>query len=84
MICYLLAEYRIGTSPYTESALTVAKNNYGKLWIILGLRYVDKHKYKDKTKFGDWKIMEEYLENEAFLFILDIKQGHCHISIRSS
>ena len=66
MICYLLAEYRIGTSPYTESA------------------YVDKHKYKDKTKFGDWKIMEEYLENEAFLFILDIKQGHCHISIRSS
>ena len=41
-------------------------------------KQVDKHKYQDKTKFGDWKIMEEYLEKEGCLFKLDIKQGYHH------
>ena len=71
-------------SPYTVNPLTVAKNNYGKLWLFLGLRYVDKHKSKDKTKFGDWNIMEEYLEKEGFLFKLDIKQGYHCININEN
>ena len=62
----------------------MAKSNSGKFWLILDLRYVNKNAYKNKTKFDDWKIMEEDLGKEAFLFKFDIKQGYHHININEN
>ena len=66
------------------SPLTTAKSTSGKLPLILDLSYVNKHVYKDKTKFGNGKTMEEYLEKEDFLFRSDIKQEYHHIDINEN
>ena len=37
--------------------------------------------YKDKIKFDDWKVMEQFIQSGVFMFKLDIKQGYHHIDI---
>ena len=41
----------------------------GKKHLILDLRYVNMHHYKDKIKFNNWKCFENYLlANKGYLF----------------
>ena len=49
--------------------------------MILDLKYVNKHVFKDKMKFDDWKIMQDFLEPTDLLFKFDISQGYHHIDI---
>ena len=53
-----------------------------KKCLILDLRYVNTHVYKDKIKFEDWKCFEHYLEGKkGYLFKFDLKNGYHHIDI---
>ena len=67
--------------PYIVSPLTVAKNNHNKPRLILDLRYVNSFVYKDKIKFDDWRTMQDFVDNEGFLYKFDISQGYYHIDI---
>ena len=67
--------------PYVVNPLSVPENGSHKLRFILDLRYVNKHVFKDKIKFDDWKIMQDLLEPTDLLFKFDISQGYHHIDI---
>ena len=40
--------------------LSVSENLEDKKCLNLGLRYINRHLYKDKIKFDDWKILKNY------------------------
>lgn len=46
---------------------------------LLDLRHVNLHIRKEKIKFDDWKVMEDFIEQGGFMFKFDIKQGYHHI-----
>ena len=50
--------------PEVINPLSVSINSSGKKRLILDLRYVNGHVYKDKIKFEDWKYFEHYLEGK--------------------
>ena len=47
----------VETPPVVVNPLSVSSKN-GKERLILDLRHVNKHVYKQKIKFDDWKVME--------------------------
>ncbi len=66
--------------PYVVNPLSVSEK-CEKLRLILDLRLVNFHVYKDKIRFDDWKVMESYLDMGGFGFKFDITQGYHHIDI---
>jgi len=71
----------VKNKPYIVNPLSVAKNSCGKLRLILDLRYVNRHVFKETVKFDDWKCFEKYIEKNGFLYKFDLKQGYHHIDI---
>ena len=71
----------VKNAPYVVNPLSLSENGNQKLRLILDLRYVSKHVFKDKIKFDDWKIMQDFLEPTDLLFKFDISQGYHHIDI---
>ena len=71
----------VKNSPYLVNPLSVSENSSHKLQLILDLRYVNKHVFKDKIKFDNWKIMKDFLEPTDLLFKFDISQVYHHINI---
>ena len=67
--------------PRVVNPLSVSVQRNGKKRLILDLRHVNKHVYKDKIKFEDWKTMEDFVVKQGFMFKFDIKQGYHHIEI---
>ena len=67
--------------PHVGNPLSVSVQQNGKKRLILDLRHVNKHVYKDKIKFEDWKTMEDFVVKQGFMFKFDIKQGYHHIEI---
>ena len=66
--------------PKVVSPLSVSSNK-GKKRLILDLRYVNKHVWKDKVKFEDWKIFQRYLKKDGYVFTFDLKSGYHHVDI---
>ena len=68
--------------PEVINSLSFSLNSLGKKRLILDLRYVNTHVYKDKIKFEDWKCFEHYLEGkERYLLKFDLRNGYHHIDI---
>jgi len=65
--------------PHVVNPLSVAKRPSGKLRLILDLRYVNRHIFKEKIKFEDWTCFESYINLKGFLYKFDLKQGYHHI-----
>ena len=59
----------------------VTVQNSGKKRLVLDLRYVNKHIYKERIKFEDLRLMEQFLNPHDYMFKFDIKQGYHHIDI---
>ena len=57
---------------YIVSPLTVAKNSHNKPRLISRLRYINSFVYEDKIKFYDWRTMQDFVDNEGFLYKFDI------------
>ena len=50
--------------------------------MILDLRYVNNHLFKDKIIFDDWNSFQNYLEgNNGYLFKFDLKSEYHHVDI---
>lgn len=69
--------------PKVVNPLSVSTNSSGKKRLILDLRYINSHLYRDYTKFDDWKSVENYIEKESFTYKFDLKQGYHHVDIFS-
>ena len=67
--------------PHVVNPLSVTVQNSGKKRLILDLRYVNKHIYKERIKFGDLRLMEQFSNPHQYMFKFDIKQGYHHIDI---
>ena len=71
--------------PRIVNLLSVPIDSLGKKRLILDLRYVNMHLFKDKIKFDDWKCFENYLlANKGYLFKFDLKNGYRDIDIFDS
>ena len=63
--------------PEVINPISVSINSSGKKCLILDLRCVNIHVYKDKIKFEDWKCFGHYLGGkEGYLFKFDLKNGY--------
>ena len=68
-------------APLVVSPLSVSIRSSGKKRLILDLRYINSHLYKEYIKFDDWSAMENYLEEDSFAYKFDLKQGYHHVDI---
>ena len=68
--------------PKVINPLSVSENSAGKKRLILDLRYINEHLYKDKIKFDDWKCFENYLEHtDGYASEFDLKSGYHHVDV---
>ena len=57
--------------PHVVSLLSVLTNK-GKNRLILDLRYVNLHVWKEHVKFEDWKVFQNYLSKKEVFFPLTL------------
>jgi hypothetical protein len=62
------------------SPLSVSVNK-DKKRLILDLRYVNQHIYKQKIKFEDWRTAMNYFGKGKFFTKFDLKSGYRHLDI---
>lgn len=67
--------------PLVVSPLSVSVNSSGKKRLILDLRYLNQHVWKEKFKFEDWRVLRAYLTKGGFMFSFDLKSGYHHVGI---
>ena len=61
--------------------LSVSVQSSGKKRLILDLRYVNKHIFKQKFKFEDWRVTLDYFEKGCYFTKFDLKSGYHHLDI---
>ena len=66
-------------APHVINPLSVSTSTNGKKRLILDLRHVNKHVYKQSVRFDDWKVLNDFVEKQGFMFKFDIKQGYHHM-----
>ncbi len=67
--------------PDIVNPLSVSIQSSGKKRLILDLRYVNYHVWKEKIKFEDWSVATQYFRKDTFMFSFDLKSGYHHIDI---
>ena len=74
----------VKTRPHVINPLTVSTQKSGKKRLILDLREVNKHIWKNKIKFEDWRVALQYFEKNSFNFKFDLRSGYHHLDIAKS
>ena len=68
--------------PKVINTLSVSKNSARKKRLILDLRYINEHLYKDKIKINNWLYFENFLEHtDGYAFKFDLKSGYHHVDV---
>lgn len=67
--------------PFVVNPLTVSVNRNGKKRLVLDLRHVNLHVYKQKVKFEDLNCLKNFLKKGGFLINFDLKSGYHHLDI---
>ena len=67
--------------PYVVNPLTVSVQNNNKKRLILDLRNVNKHVWKQSIKYEDLRIALLYLENGYYMFKFDLKSAYHFVEI---
>ena len=71
----------VPVAPEIVNPLSVSVNRSGKKRLILDLRYVNKHLFKNKFKCEDIAVARELLGPSDFMFSFDLKSGYHHVDI---
>ena len=66
--------------PKVVNPLSVSTNK-GNKRLILNLSYVNNHLWKEKVKFEDRKVFQNYLSRDGYIFNFDLKSGYHHVDI---
>ena len=72
---------QVSSPPHVVNPLSVSIQSCGKKRLILDLRLVNKHIWKEKFKFEDVRNACVYLPFDHFMFKCDLKSGYHHIDI---
>ena len=72
---------KVNKKPSVVNPLTVSVNAKGKKRLVLDLRHVNPHIWREKIKFDDWKIAQLYITENCYMFGFDLKSGYHHIDI---
>jgi hypothetical protein len=67
--------------PDIVNPLSVSVQSSGKKRLILDLRHVYTHVWKQKVKFDDWRVALDYYTKGCFMFGFDLKSGYHHIEM---
>ena len=66
-------------SPGIINPLSVSNQKSGKKRLILDLRHINRHLFKNKFKCEDVSVAKEVLRPGDFMFSFDLKSGYHHI-----
>ena len=69
---------QVSSPPHVVNPLSVSIQSCGKKRLILALRHVNKHIWKEKFKFEDIRNACVYLPFDHFMFKFDLKSGYHH------
>lgn len=72
---------RCNNIPHVVNPLSVAVQNNGKKRLILDLRLVNKHLWKQSFKFEDLKVAISYLTKNCWLMKYDIHSAYHHLNV---
>ena len=61
--------------------LSVSVQSCGKKRLILDLRYVNQHIFKQRVKFEDWRVELDYSEKGGHFTKFDLKSGYHHLDV---
>ena len=61
------------------SPLSVSVQQTGKKRLILDLRYVNQHVYKQRVKFDDWRTAINFFGKGTYFTKFDLKSGYHHL-----
>ena len=67
--------------PTVINPLSVSVQPNGKKRLILDLRSVNLHLYKQKVVFDNINTVLQYLEKDDYMFSFDLKSGYHHVEI---
>ena len=69
--------------PFATNPLSVSEDPSGKKRLILDVSFLNQFLWKEKIKFDDWKVFEDFIDSdaEAYLFKFDLKSGYHHVHI---
>ena len=74
----------VNEMPIVVNPLTVAINAKGKKRLVLDLRHVNLHIWKEKIKFDDWRVAIDYIDFGSYMYSFDFSSGYHHIDIHES
>ena len=66
--------------PYVTNPLTVSENS-GKCRLILDLRHVNAHIPDEYIRYDDWKVFQNFLSEDGWLYKFDLSSGYHHLDI---
>ena len=69
------------SSPDIVNPLSVSVQNSGKKSLILDLRHVNLHIYKQKFRCEDLHTIKNVCSKDFFVFSFDLKSGYHHVDI---
>ena len=75
---------QVKTRPHVVNPLTVSVQKTGKKRLIIDLREVNKHVWKNKIKFEDWRVALQYFEKNNHMYKFDLRSGYHHFDVASS
>ena len=61
--------------------LSVSVQSCEKKRLILDLRYVNQHIFKQRVKFEDWRVGLDYFEKGSHFTKFDLKSGYHHLDV---
>ena len=67
------------TKPRVVNPLTVASNTPHKKRLVLDLRHINIHVWKEHTKYENYTTLSNYLADVHYMITFDLKSGYHHI-----
>ena len=72
---------RVDSVPHVCSLLSVVENATGTKRLVINLRYLNKHLWKQSCKYEDLRTAMLYFNAGDYMFSFDLKSGYHHIDI---
>ena len=72
---------QLSDKPYICSPLSVVQNSIGKKRLVINLRYLNRHLWKQRFKYEDLRTAMLLFKQGDYMFSFDLKSGYHHVDI---
>ncbi|CAC5388869.1 unnamed protein product [Mytilus coruscus] len=73
--------HEVPFQPFVVNPLSVAIQKSEKKRLILDLSELNLYVLKNKIKFEDWKVAQQFFKKDIYLIKFDLKSGYFHLDI---